>query len=84
MVQLIDIAQSNIDSPIALQEKWNLSDEELAIALGKSSKTIRSYKVRTEANCYRKPPVTVNLFCVCLDKLWTADDKVTFFTTSRR
>ena len=62
-------------TPIELQRKWNLSNTQLAIALGKTEGTILKYKVRPSSKSYRNPPETVVRLCIQLDKDWSQQRK---------
>jgi hypothetical protein len=58
-------------TPSELQIKWDLTNAQLAIVLGKTEQTIKQYKVNTSAKSYRKPPETVLLLCSLLDEKWS-------------
>lgn len=56
--------------PRELQEKWNLSNTEMAIALGKTEETIKAYRARKTARSHRNPPQSTIFLCQLLDKEW--------------
>lgn len=57
-------------TPQELQNRWNLSNTQLAVVLGKTEGTISKYKVRPTSKSYRNPPETVIRLCIQLDKDW--------------
>lgn len=57
-------------TPKELRDKWNLTNTQLAIALGKAEKTIKAYMCRQDTKTYRNPPLSVRLMCLQLDKQW--------------
>lgn len=63
-------------TPIELQRKWNLSNTQIAIALGKAEETIRSYNSPPNATRHRNAPETVIRLCDQLDKDWTRQERV--------
>lgn len=56
--------------PIELQQKWNLSNTQLALVLGKTEETVKSYKARETARSYRKPTHSTIILCSLIDKEW--------------
>jgi hypothetical protein len=57
--------------PSELQEKWKLTNAQLAAALGKTEETVKAYKARVTARSYRNPPLSVCILCRSLDKEWS-------------
>jgi hypothetical protein len=56
--------------PLELRNKWNLTNYQLAAAIGKTEQTIKQYAARTETKAHRHPPLCVFLLCSELDSKW--------------
>lgn len=59
--------------PKELQNQWNLSNAQLAAALGKSEETIKAYKAQPSAKSYRNAPRTTCYLCDRLNADWTRE-----------
>ncbi|MBD2364516.1 hypothetical protein H6G36_25640 [Anabaena minutissima FACHB-250] len=68
--------------PSELQQKWNLTNAQLAVALGKTEETVKAYKARKSARSHRNPPQSVLITCRLLDIQWqaTGTPEIFFFT----
>ncbi|MCC5616617.1 hypothetical protein LC605_16365 [Nostoc sp. CHAB 5836] len=56
--------------PLELRNKWNLTNYQLAAAIGKTEQTIKQYASRTGTKAHRQPPLCVFLLCSELDSKW--------------
>jgi hypothetical protein len=57
-------------SPHELQVRWNLTNVELAAALGKTEETIKAYLARSETKSFRRAPYSTQLLCRRLHENW--------------
>lgn len=65
--------------PLDLQIKWNLTNSQLAAALGKSEETIKAYKASSKARSYRRTPESVKILCKLLDANWQQQGKAEIY-----
>lgn len=67
-------------SVIEFKEKYNLTYAELAVTLGKSKQTVKSYCFHESSRNRRTPPPSVLVQLKTVDRFWTTTGKrVTFF-----
>jgi hypothetical protein len=66
-------------TPIELQRKWELSNSQLAAALGKSEKTIEAYKAAPNKRSHRNVPTGVQILCTSLNMVWETKGKAEIF-----
>lgn len=56
--------------PVELRQKWNLTNYQLAAALGKTEQTIKQYAARPGTKAYRNAPLSVLILCNELNSKW--------------
>lgn len=65
---------------IEFKEKYNLTYAELAVTLGKSEQTVKSYCFDKSSKNRRTPPPSVLVQLKTVDRYWsTTGKRVTFF-----
>jgi DNA-binding CsgD family transcriptional regulator len=66
-------------TPLELQIKWQLTNSQIAAALGKSEETIKSYKASAKARSHRNVPESVRILCKSLDRNWEGQGKAEIY-----
>jgi len=74
------VINTSAQAILGFKEKYNLTYAELAVTLGKSEQTVKSYCFHESSKNRRVPPPSVLVQLKTVDKFWTATGKrVTFF-----
>ena len=57
-------------TPKDLRDKWNLTNYQLACAIGKTEQTVKQYMAREGTKSHRNPPLSIKILCAQLNKDW--------------
>ena len=56
--------------PKDLRKKYELTNYQLALALGCAEPTVKQYCSSPEASSYRNTPQSIRMLCECRDREW--------------